>query len=191
MEDHIDHLEKVFAALQRADLKIKASKHEFFKNHVCYLGFLIGESGIRCDKSKVKAIRRIATPTSIEEVRHFNGMCSYYWKFISHYSDITKCFNDMTKKGAVFKWTKECDNAFKLLKEKLMEEPVLISPQVNKDYVIHCNASKYSYSGILQQTRPGTDELAPVAYFSGNFDKMQVTWNIMEKQAYAIYKSVK
>ena len=34
-----------------------------------------------------------------------------------------------------------------------MEEPVLISPQVNKDYVIHCDVSKYSYSGILQQTR--------------------------------------
>ena len=77
----------------------------------------------------------------------------------------------MTKKGAVFNWTKECDNAFKLLKEKLMEEPVLISPQVNKDYVIHCDASKYSYSGILQQTRPGTDELTPVVYFSGNLTR--------------------
>ena len=95
----------------------------------------------------------------------------------------------MTKKGAVFKWTKEYDAAFKLFKEKLMEEPVLISPQVNKDYVIHCDASKYSYSGILQQTRPGMDELAPVAYFSGNFDKKQVKWNIMEKEAYTIYKS--
>ena len=50
VEDHIDHLEKVFVTLQRADLKIKASKCEFFKSHVCYLGFLIGESGIRCDK---------------------------------------------------------------------------------------------------------------------------------------------
>ena len=35
-----------------------------------------------------------------------------------------------------------------------MEDPVLISPQVGKDYVIHCDAPKYSYSGILQQTRP-------------------------------------
>ena len=52
-----------------------------------------------------------------------------------------------------------------------MEEPVLISPQVNRDYVVHCDASKYSYSGILQQTRPGTDELAPVAYFSGKSAK--------------------
>ena len=97
----------------------------------------------------------------------------------------------MMKKGAVFKWTNECDNAFKPLKEKLMEEPVLINPQVNKDYVILCDASKFSYAGILQQTRPGTDELAPITYFSGNFDKMQVKWNIMEKEAYAIYKSIK
>ena len=146
---------------------------------MCYLGFLIGESGIRCDKSKVEAINQITTPMSIEEARHFNSMCSYYQKFIPHFSDITKCFNDMTEKGALFNWTKECDNAFKLLKEKLMEEPVLITPQVNKDYVIHCDASKYSYLGILQQTRPGTD------------DKTQVKWNITEKEAYAIYKSVK
>ena len=85
-EDHLKHFEQVFAALQKADLKIKS--------HVCYLGFLIGESGIGCDKSKVKAINKITTPTSIEEVRHFNGMCSYYHKFILYYSDITTCFND-------------------------------------------------------------------------------------------------
>ena len=187
----MEHLEKIFEALQVADLKIKVSKCEFFKKHVSYLGFLIEETGIHCDRSKVKAINKITTPTSIEEVCPFNGMCSYYHKFISHYSDISKCFNDMTKKGATFNWTKECDAAFRLLKEKLMEDPVLISPQVDTDYIIHCDESKYSYSGILQQTRPGTEELAPVAYFSGDFDKTQVKWNIAEKEAYAIYKSVK
>ena len=128
-EDHMEHLERIFAALQIADLKIKVLKCEFFKKHVSYLGFLIGETGICCDRSKVEAINKIATSTSIEEVCPFNGMCSYYQKFILHYSDISKCFNDMTKKGATFNWTKECDAAFKLLKEKLMEDPVLISPQ--------------------------------------------------------------
>ena len=189
-EDHMEHLERIFAALLMADLKIKVSKCEFFKKHVSYLGFLIGETGIRCDRTKVEAINKIATPTSIEEVHQFNGMCSYYCKFISHYSDINKCFNDITKKGTTFNWTKECDTEFKLLKEKLMEDPVLISPQVHKDFVINCDGSKYSYSGILQKTRPGTEELAPVAYFSGNFDKSQVKWNITKKEAYVIYKSV-
>ena len=187
-EDHMEHLDRIFAALQMADLKIKVSKCEFFKKHVSYLGFLIGETGIRCDRTKVEAINKIATPTSIEEVHQFNAMCSYNWQFILHYSDISKCFNDMTKKGATFNWTKECDAAFKLLKEKFMEDPVPISPQVDKDYVIHCDASKYSCSGIFQQTRPSMEELAPVAYFSGNFDKTQVKWNITEKEAYAIYK---
>ena len=127
-EDHMEHLEKIFEALQVADLKIKVSKCEFFKKQVSYLGFLTGETGIRCDRSKVEAINKITTPTSIEEVRQFNGMCSYYCKFISHYSDISKCFNDMTRKGATFNWTEKCNAAFKLLKEKVMENPVLISP---------------------------------------------------------------
>ena len=35
------------------------------------------------------------------------------------------------------------------------------------------------------------DELAPVAYFSGNFDKTQVKWKITKKEANAIYKSAK
>ena len=104
-EDHMEHLEKIFKALQVTDLKIKVSKCEFFKKHVSYLGFLIGETGIHCDRLKIEAINKIATPTSIEEVHQFNGMCSYYRKFISHYSDISKCFNDMTKKGATFNWT--------------------------------------------------------------------------------------
>ena len=116
-EDHMAHLERIFTALQMADLKIKVLKCEFFKKHVSYLAFLIGETGICCDRSKVEAINKIATPTSIEEVHQFNEMCSYYQKFILHYSDISKCFNDMTKKGATFNWTKECDTAFKLLKE--------------------------------------------------------------------------
>ena len=118
-EDHMEHLEKIFEALQVADLKIKVSKCQFFKKHVSYLGFLIGETGIHCDTSKVKTINKIATPTNIEEVHQFNGMCSYYRKFISYHSDVSKCFNDMTRKGATFNWTKECDTAFKLLKKNL------------------------------------------------------------------------
>ena len=106
-EDHMEHLEKVFNALQAADLKIKVSKCKFFKKHVSYLGFLTGETGIRCDWSKIEASNKIATPTSIEEVCQFNGMCSYYRKFISHYSDISKCFND-TSPSAFNWWEENC-----------------------------------------------------------------------------------
>ena len=100
-EDHMEHLEKIFEALRVADLKIKVSKCKFFKKHVSYLGFLIGETSIHCDRSKVEAINKITTPTCIEEVRQFNRMCSYYHKFISHHSDISKrmrCCTQVTER---------------------------------------------------------------------------------------------
>ena len=78
-EDHMEHLEKISEALQVMDFKIKVTKCEVFKKHVSYLGFLIGETGIHCDRSKVKAINKITMPTSIEEVHQLNGMCSYYY----------------------------------------------------------------------------------------------------------------
>ena len=71
----------------------------------------------------------------------------------------------MTRKGATFKWTAECDAAFRLLKEKLMENPILINPQLDKDYVIHCDASKYSYSGILQQNQTGNGRVSTSSLF--------------------------
>ena len=37
-------------------------------------------------------------------------------KFIHFFVDITVCLNKMLGKGATFKWTKQCENAFKLLK---------------------------------------------------------------------------
>ena len=60
-EDHMEHLERIFVALQMADLKIKVSKCEFFKKNVSYLGFLIGETGIHCDRTKVEAINKVTT----------------------------------------------------------------------------------------------------------------------------------
>ena len=69
-ENQMEHLERIFTALQMADVKIKVWKCEFFKKHVSYLGFLIEETGIHCDRSKVEAINKIATPTSIEKVQN-------------------------------------------------------------------------------------------------------------------------
>ena len=79
VEDHLKHLEQVFAAFQKADLKIKASNCKFFKSHVCYLGFLIGKSGIRCDRSKVEAINKITYNT----YKHRGSVTIQQYVFIS------------------------------------------------------------------------------------------------------------
>ena len=43
---HLKHLEIVFQRLREADLKLKASKCNFFKKHIQYLGHLVSGEGI-------------------------------------------------------------------------------------------------------------------------------------------------
>ena len=42
-EEHLEHLEAVFERLEQHNLKLKASKCEFFKTKVSYLGHVVSE----------------------------------------------------------------------------------------------------------------------------------------------------
>jgi len=51
---HLQNLQEVFERLREANLRLKPKKCHFAKNEVRYLGYVVSESGISADKSKVK-----------------------------------------------------------------------------------------------------------------------------------------
>ena len=59
----------------------------------------------------------------MKEVRSFLGFCSYYRRFILRFSEIAKPFHKLTQKDIRFKWTKEYQDAFQILKLKLVNAP--------------------------------------------------------------------
>ena len=76
----------------------------------------------------------------------------------------------MLRKGAPFKWTKQCESPFKLLKVEFTKMPVLQYQNPNKPFKLFKDASIHSYSKILHQEKEGqadTDkpELILIAYF--------------------------
>ena len=92
----------------------------------------------------------------------------------------------MLRKEGPFDWTKQCKNAFELLKEELTKMPALQFPNPNKPFQLFTDMSKYSYSRILHQKKeehPSADDpvLIPIAYFSGTFNKMQQLQNTTQK----------
>ena len=72
---------------------------------------------------KVTAIEALKPPKNINELRQFLGMVGFYRKFIPFFTHVTACLNTMLRRGAVFTWTEQCDNVFKLLKSKLVKCP--------------------------------------------------------------------
>ena len=55
-DDHIKRLEGVFEKLAQASLKLKASKCEFFKARLKYLGHIVSLEGIATDPAKIDTI---------------------------------------------------------------------------------------------------------------------------------------
>ena len=177
-ECHLRHLKEVFKRLQDVDLKIKCSKCEFFKGKVHYLDYFVGTNGVQPLPEKVTSIEALEPPQNIVELQHFFGLIRFYRKFIPFFTNITACLNTMLRKGALFKWTKLCNNAFNLLKSDLVKMPRLQYPNSNKTFKLFTNVSKHIYSGILHQDEVPKEvnvvpNLVPIAYFSGSFSKTQ------------------
>ena len=194
---HLEHLEVVFQRLREADLKLKASKCNFFKKHIQYLGHLVSGEGIEPLPEKLEAVRKMPPPTTPKEVRQFLGLVGYYRKFVPKFADIARPLTNLTKLDIPYEWTTRCQEAFEFLKEMLLKEPVLKYPDPSKPYTLFTDASKFAWACVLTQEYEHEFDgkkrkiLHPITYMSGLFKGSQVNWATLTKEAYAIYVSVK
>ena len=150
-EEHLEHLRIIFQRLKEAGLKLKRSKCDFMKTQIQYLGHLISSNGIQPLAEKLGSIKNMPAPQSAKEVKQFLGLAGYYCKFVPWFSDLSRPLTRLTRKDVLFKWTKECQSCFELLKETLYTHPILWYPDPNRPYVLFTDASKYGWAGVLTQ----------------------------------------
>ena len=58
---------------------------------------------------------------------------------------------ELLKKDTKFKWTDECEASFQELKKRLVTAPVLILPDIRKDFQVYCDTSRLGLGGVLMQ----------------------------------------
>ncbi|GJW08538.1 putative reverse transcriptase domain-containing protein [Tanacetum coccineum] len=111
-------------------------------NEVQFLGHVVNRDGIHVDPSKVESVKNWKIPESSTEIRSFLGLAGYYRRFIENFSKIAKPLTLLTQKNKTYVWGNEQDEAFRILKEKLCNAPVLALPDGPDDFVAYCDASK-------------------------------------------------
>src|ERR1700719_2520726 len=70
LEEHRQHVRTVLQILRKNKLYATASKCEFFKKSLSFLGHVVGENGISMEEDKVKAIKEWPIPSSVTVFVH-------------------------------------------------------------------------------------------------------------------------
>jgi hypothetical protein len=99
MEEHGEHLRKVFQRLKENKLYTKFKKCKFEVMEVDFLGHKITQEGLKMDDHKVKAILDWESPRSVPILRSFLRLASYYYKFIKKFVKITMPLTNLLKKS--------------------------------------------------------------------------------------------
>ncbi|KAM4062023.1 reverse transcriptase (RNA-dependent DNA polymerase) [Hirsutella rhossiliensis] len=181
LADHRNKVRQVLARLRDAGLQIDIDKCDFEAKSVKYLGFIV-EAG-----KKVQAIQQWQRPRSVKGVRSFLGFANYYRQFIPRFSNIAAPLTALTKKDAVFAWSKECDKAFEELKALLTSAPVLAQWDPDRETIVETDSSGYVTGGALSQK--GDDGIMrPVAFFSKKNAPAECNYPIHDKELLAIIR---
>jgi hypothetical protein len=190
---HLEDIDQFLKAVIQFGMKLKMNKCCFGQGQIKYLGFLINELGIKIDPGKVEVIEKFSKPTTLTELRSFLGATSYFRKFIAGFSIITSPLNELMREGKFCtpdKWTKEQEQAFETLKEKLKSAPVLSAPRLDRPFIIETDASlKGIASTLLQKDMKGAEH--PIAFASKTLKPYQTRYHINELELYAVVFAVK
>ena len=116
-------------------------KCTFCMEYVVFLRYVFSSQGISFDEEKVKVVRDWPTSKNVNAVRSFHGLASFYRRFVKNFSFIATPLNELVKKNVVFKWDDVHDRAFKTLKDKLTNAPLLCLSNFDKAFKVECDAS--------------------------------------------------
>ena len=150
LEEHVDHLRKVFQLLRQNELYVKKEKCSFALGEVGFLGHRIRDGKLMMEEGKIKAIQEWDPPTKVPQLRSFLGLVNYYRRFINGYSARAAPLTDLLKKGKAWTWDEKCQQAYEDLKKAVTEEPVLALPDHTKVFEVHTDASDFSI-GVLSE----------------------------------------
>ena len=193
-DELLDRLCDVLDRMRKAELSIKISKCEWFLASLEFLGHQVSENGLQPLESKVAAIRDLASPETVKQVRQVLGLFGFYRRFIQGYATIAKPLTNLLKDQAKnsnrkIVWNRECDKALNKLKDELTKKVTLRFPDFSYPLEVSSDASRSGLGGSLSQTIGGLSR--PIFFFSRVLKPSEEKYASIELEALGIIHALR
>ena len=148
-EGHDEIVEEVLRRLEKNYLFVKPEKYVWKVREVGFLGVIIGEDRVRMEKKKVQGVIEWPVLRNIKDVQKFLGLANYYRRFVKDFATIAKLLHEITRKDKKWNWEERQQKAFEELKKRFMTEPVLVTPDLDREMRVEADMSDFATGGIL------------------------------------------
>lgn len=190
LETHINTLQSLLSTLKSYDLRLQFKKCKFAHTELEYLGYLANSSGITLKQAHTDAIRTYPMPRNHKELERCHGLFSYFRRFVPNFAKIARPLSRLLRKEVPYVFDDDCVHAFNILKEKLLDAPVLSIYSPTAETELHCDASAAGFGAVLLQKQ--TDgKLHPVSYFSKTASDAESVLHSYELETLAIIYALK
>ncbi len=188
-DEHIEHIDLVFGRFQDAGLKFKLKKCNFACKRVEFLGHVITPDGLLVNEAKIQNVRDADPPTTVTQVQAFLGLTGYYRQFVQNYAKIAKPMVELTQKAMPFIWGQHQQNAFEILKKKLISAPILAYPMMDQSFLLYTDSSRQAFGAVLAQVQEGKERV--IAYYSRTIAGSERNYGVTDIEMAAACAAIK
>ena len=161
--NHWKLLEQLLKSMCKNGLRLSPKKCQLFKTNLIYKGneFTITKRTMTITplRSRTEAINKIQTPRTPKQCKSFCGVVNYLSLFCPDLQKLLKPIVELTRKERPFIWGDAQEKAFREVKLRLKNPPVLHLPKADGRFILYSDTSIEGTGSSLWQVQEGKPKL--------------------------------
>ncbi len=194
-EEHIIAVRKVLQALRGVNMRVHPDKSVFGATCVEFLGVNVSARGMQIATPKVEAIKALAAPRNVPELRACLGVLNFCRGFAVGYSSLAAPLTSLLRANVVWRWGAAEADAFAAIKAALCKGITIHHPKPGCPFTLYTDFSKQGLGALLvQRDEEGQDNLclalsrslndAERNYSSWEGEMLAVVWAVKSMRPY-------
>ncbi|KAG1928308.1 retrotransposable element [Pimephales promelas] len=144
------------------------------------------QRGVSMDPGKVSAVTDWPIPDSRVALQRFLGFANFYRRFIRNFSQVAAPLTALTSVKSSFRWSDAAQTAFDRLKTLFTTAPILLTPDVSRQFIVEVDASEVGVGAVLSQRSAADGKVHPCAFFSHRLSPAERNYDVGNRELLAI-----